>query len=78
MVSVDVKHHVYLLTYRVCCRQRLVAVLLTNNGLDDVESPHSSISNPKDSEDGSIVDFVHLDTGRYRPTHPTRQHTEEM
>ena len=40
-------------------------MLLTNNCLDDAESPHSSISNPKESDDSGIVDFVHLDTGKY-------------
>ena len=44
--------------------QRLMAALLTTNNTDDAESPHSSISNPRDSGDASIVDFVHLETGK--------------
>ncbi|KAL8618556.1 hypothetical protein ACOMHN_021825 [Nucella lapillus] len=44
--------------------KRLVVAVLISNSLDDADSPHSSNSNPRETEDSGIMDIVHLDTDR--------------
>ncbi|KAK7484810.1 hypothetical protein BaRGS_00023984 [Batillaria attramentaria] len=41
--------------------KRLVAALLTSFGADEMESPHSSLSNSRELDDGGLVDFIHLE-----------------